>query len=316
MKGYPNLEIPFELSKNLRPLEPAKMVLSINQLVHIYLRTPQIDGARHLDPQAFCNFWRRTSRRAAKTTHSAPDSSLHKEKPTAILSNDTNTSSFICEVGEVNKKRNRSKEEGCATHHVAESAEMSVAGFFHPHKILPIKRLPNQLFSTALEGKVDTLLDVGFEAAALNDVVFGGWVDTATSSSGSSVNIEKELVASPDNPSLVSEKGNRDSALLAVSAIATGIALTFTIVQIPIRVIIIKNVGWDDVYIVVANVRIGYITLRFTLTDEIMISDICNTLLCHKFSIVPNIHVMKGLKFKYARKVSSITCYRAPRGKK
>lgn len=79
---------------------------------------------------------------------------------------------------------------------------------------------------------------------------------------------------------------------------------------------IVKNVGWDDVCIVVANVRIGYITLRFTHTDNIMISDICNTLVCHKCNIVPNTHVMKDLKFKYARKVSSIACYRAPRGKK
>ena len=49
--------------------------------------------------------------------------------------------------------------------------------------------------------------------------------------------------------------GNRGPTLLAVSAIATGTALIFTTVRIFVRVKIVKFLGWDDMCIVVANVK-------------------------------------------------------------
>lgn len=58
--------------------------------------------------------------------------------------------------------------------------------------------------------------------------------------------------------SLFKDQGNKGPALLAVSAIATGIALNFTIVRTFVRVRIVKNLGWDDMCIAAANVRAAY----------------------------------------------------------
>lgn len=54
--------------------------------------------------------------------------------------------------------------------------------------------------------------------------------------------------------SLFKDPGNRGPALLAVSAIATGIALIFTIVRIFVRIRIVKTLGWDDMCIAAANI--------------------------------------------------------------
>lgn len=59
------------------------------------------------------------------------------------------------------------------------------------------------------------------------------------------------------------DEGSRGPVLLAVSTIATGIALIFTILRIFVRVQISKNLGWDDMCIVVANVRIEYDPIVF-----------------------------------------------------
>ena len=58
----------------------------------------------------------------------------------------------------------------------------------------------------------------------------------------------------PNTSSHINDGGNRDRTLLVVSAIATGFALIFIVVRIFVRAKNFKQLGWDDMCIVVANV--------------------------------------------------------------
>ena len=69
------------------------------------------------------------------------------------------------------------------------------------------------------------------------------------------LNTENEIMTGQGTFPILNDEGNRGPALLAVSAIATGIALVFTILRVFVRVRIVKYLGWDDMCIVVANVR-------------------------------------------------------------
>ena len=58
----------------------------------------------------------------------------------------------------------------------------------------------------------------------------------------------------PNTSAHISDFGNRGRALLVVPAIATGVALIMTVVRIFVRGKIVKQLGLDDMCIVVANV--------------------------------------------------------------
>ena len=58
----------------------------------------------------------------------------------------------------------------------------------------------------------------------------------------------------PNTSAHNNDGGNRGRTLLVVSAIATGIALIFTVVRIFVRAKTVKQLDWNDMCIVVANV--------------------------------------------------------------